>query len=117
MAVTTEVQIPVWAFQGHTVWPDVVVRYPCCSKKKAYAWAHEHDSVSERLRRWTRNPLGSARRGSNPLAVDFVHCHYSLLYKLTWVGCVEKPTVASYPKIVGSSPTVAPHCTAHLEGS
>ena len=28
------------------------------------------DSLSERLRRWTRNPLGSARRGSNPLAVD-----------------------------------------------
>ena len=27
------------------------------------------DSVPERLRRWTRNPLGSARRGSNPLAV------------------------------------------------
>ena len=30
------------------------------------------DSVSERLRRWTRNPLGSARRGSNPLAVGSV---------------------------------------------
>ena len=30
------------------------------------------DSVSERLRRWTRNPLGSARRGSNPLAVDYL---------------------------------------------
>ena len=29
------------------------------------------DTVSEWLRRWTRNPLGSARRGSNPLAVDF----------------------------------------------
>ena len=29
-----------------------------------------HDTVSERLRRWTRNPLGSARRGSNPLGVD-----------------------------------------------
>ena len=28
-----------------------------------------HDTVSERLRRWTRNPLGSARRGSNPLGV------------------------------------------------
>ena len=28
-----------------------------------------NDIVSERLRRWTRNPLGSARRGSNPLAV------------------------------------------------
>ena len=31
-----------------------------------------HDSVSKWLRRWTRNPLGSARRGSNPLAVAFV---------------------------------------------
>ena len=29
------------------------------------------DTVSERLRRWTRNPLGSARRGSNPLGVVF----------------------------------------------
>ena len=29
----------------------------------------QHDTVSERLRRWTRNPLGSARRGSNPLGV------------------------------------------------
>ena len=28
-----------------------------------------HDSVTEWLRWWTRNPLGSARRGSNPLAV------------------------------------------------
>jgi hypothetical protein len=28
-----------------------------------------YDTVSERLRRWTRNPLGSARRGSNPLGV------------------------------------------------
>ena len=27
------------------------------------------DTVSERSRRWTRNPLGSARRGSNPLGV------------------------------------------------
>ena len=31
-----------------------------------------HDTVSERLRRWTRNPLGSARRGSNPLGVVLV---------------------------------------------
>ena len=27
------------------------------------------DTVSERSRRWTRNPLGSARRDSNPLGV------------------------------------------------
>ena len=27
--------------------------------------------MSEWLRRWTRNPLGSARRGSNPLGVAF----------------------------------------------
>ena len=29
----------------------------------------DQDTVSERLRRWTRNPLGSVRRGSNPLGV------------------------------------------------
>ena len=28
--------------------------------------------MSEWLRRWTRNPLGSARRGSNPLGVDLL---------------------------------------------
>ena len=28
-----------------------------------------NDSVTEWLRRWTRNPLGSARKGSNPLGV------------------------------------------------
>ena len=37
-----------------------------CSTRRA------SDSVSEWLRRWTRNPLGSARRGSNPLAVVFL---------------------------------------------
>jgi hypothetical protein len=36
------------------------------------AEAVRQDSVSEWLRRWTRNPLGSARRGSNPLAVVLV---------------------------------------------
>ena len=31
-----------------------------------------HDTVSEWLRRWTRNPLGSAREGSNPFGVAFL---------------------------------------------
>ena len=30
-----------------------------------------NDTVSEWLRRWTRNPLGSAREGSNPFGVAF----------------------------------------------
>ena len=29
------------------------------------------DEVAERLRRWTANPLCSARMGSNPILVDF----------------------------------------------
>ena len=32
------------------------------------------DTVSEWLRRWTRNPLGSARKGSNPFGVDACAC-------------------------------------------
>ena len=31
---------------------------------------NQHDTVSEWLRRWTRNPLGFARKGSNPFGVD-----------------------------------------------
>jgi hypothetical protein len=30
------------------------------------------DTLSEWLRRWTRNPLASGRRGSNPLGVAIV---------------------------------------------
>ena len=44
--------------------------------------ASAHDSVSERLRRWTRNPLGSARRGSNPLAVDFTSTPFGV--RMQW---------------------------------
>ena len=29
-----------------------------------------NDEVAERLRRWTANPFGSARVGSNPIFVD-----------------------------------------------
>ena len=33
-----------------------------------------HDEVAEWLRRWTANPLGSPRVGSNPILVDhFTH--------------------------------------------
>merc|ERR1712242_539787 len=44
---------------------------PCLSRVLASELLRYQDSVSERLRGWTRNPLGSARRGSNPLAVAF----------------------------------------------
>ena len=37
------------------------------------------DEVAEWLRRWTANPLGSARVGSNPiLVVDFVYIRVDL---------------------------------------
>ena len=32
--------------------------------------ARTQDEVAEWLRRWTANPLGSARVGSNPILVD-----------------------------------------------
>ena len=32
--------------------------------------ALSRDSISERLRSWTRNPMGFTRRGSNPVGVD-----------------------------------------------
>ena len=40
-----------------------------CPRKITNPYVEVIDTVSEWLRRWTRNPLGSARRGSNPLGV------------------------------------------------
>ena len=45
------------------------------------------DTVSEWLRRWTRNPLASGRRGSNPLGVDlqslrFLQGFYNVLARI-----------------------------------
>ena len=47
-------------------WASVVSRLTYFLK-----WCIHHDTVSEWLRRWTRNPLGSAREGSNPFGVAF----------------------------------------------
>jgi hypothetical protein len=38
-------------------------------KKKISPTKHE-DEVAEWLRRWTANPMGSARVGSNPILVE-----------------------------------------------
>ena len=66
-----------------TAWAISFLSLPCrlrSTPKGPAAWTkllpHRCDSVSEWLRRWTRNPLGSARRGSNPLTI--VPCHRSL---------------------------------------
>ena len=48
--------------------------------------APAEDTVSEWLRRWTRNPLGSARKGSNPFGVDACAC---CLPKLSHPACVS----------------------------
>ena len=39
-------------------------------EKLCVALARRHDEVAEWLRRWTANPLGSARVGSNPILVE-----------------------------------------------
>ena len=50
------------------------------------------DTLSEWLRRWTRNPLGSARKGSNPLGV-------------AWLWCTEAPLAQAlrHPKTARTS--------------
>ena len=54
-----------------------------------------HDTVSEWLRRWTRNPLGSARKGSNPLAVARLRIHFcrdTCVVGPTAVGAAKRPS-------------------------
>ena len=54
--------------------------------------------MAERLRRWTRNPLGSAREGSNPSGVGFVsslrYCFFffetNVYFFLAWLAWLEE---------------------------
>ena len=46
------------------------------------------DEVAEWLRRWTANPLGSARVGSNPILVDK---HFHIIYFYVHAGQVHTP--------------------------
>ena len=55
----------VWCGLG----PRTLPIHSYCSGLHASTMRFFHDTVSEWLRRWTKNPLGSARRGSNPLGV------------------------------------------------
>ena len=51
--------------------PGLHQRCPSLGALKRVVWQQPfNDTVSEWLRRWTRNPLGSARKGSNPFGVD-----------------------------------------------
>ena len=42
----------------------------------AKCWRDPYDEVAEWLRRWTANPLGSARVGSNPIFVELFSYYF-----------------------------------------
>ena len=52
-----------WSEEFHTSNYKILYEYHISSLH----WLH--DAVAEWLRRWTANPLGSARVGSNPICV------------------------------------------------
>ena len=53
------------------------------------------DTVAKRLKRWTRNPLDSARRGSNPLGVAFYPMMLDMnsLSPVGWSSLTFKPVI------------------------
>jgi hypothetical protein len=59
----------------------------CTAAKMQCAGEQTCDTVSEWLRRWTRNPLGSARRGSNPLGVGDSACVVSFGQNISLRAC------------------------------
>jgi hypothetical protein len=86
------------------------------------------DTLSEWLRRWTRNPLASGRRGSNPLGVAIVdfaeamaqhavvylwrrgsylrkHMHNKEVTKYTWPGSNWRPS-ACEADVIATRPQV-----------
>ena len=51
--------------------------FSCLYIAKTDSTFYRHDEVAEWLRRWTANPMGSARVGSNPILV----VHFGLRVK------------------------------------
>ena len=83
---------------------------PCLLRRLALKLLHNQDSVSERLRRWTRNPLGSARRGSNSLAVEHapesgVACHEYVQGPAQCLYALKSHPHATHEHASGSTPT------------
>ena len=63
-----------------------LVQCPCSAiLVQVSHWGHG-DEVAEWLRRWTANPMGSARVGSNPIGVD-VYFPSMLLFNLFLRRC------------------------------
>ena len=76
------------------------------------------DSVSERLRSWSRKPMGSARAGSNPVAVvspqfllrrflgrQNIMLEFSYWRMAAWPSGLRRQLQALVRKGVGSNPT------------
>lgn len=68
---------------------------------------YRHDEVAEWLRRWTANPMGSARVGSNPiLVVHFGMAKFSGCFKFLHANKVPKKEFRyreSNPGLLGES--------------
>ena len=94
----------------HIAWICIAISNMICTHIQtcAYCWTicgnaitadacfrtRPNDTVSEWLRRWTRNPLGSARRGSNPLGVELAVVHSNLpIHNNTILIVLLKPYV------------------------
>ena len=60
---------------NHTVMQNIEIFFI----KNIFKCETQQDEVAEWLRRWTANPLGSARVGSNPILVGDLLCLISSL--------------------------------------
>ena len=47
------------------------IEFVCSCTRHMFRSSAHVDEVAEWLRRWTANPMGSARVGSNPILVEF----------------------------------------------
>ena len=84
------------------------------------------DTVAKRLKRWTRNPLDSARRGSNPLGVAFYRMMLDMnsLSPVGWSSLTFKPVIcrlrsaakekqgAGWARVSSGRLCSLPNCTA-----
>ena len=77
-------------------------------KSMIFGQHSSEDTVSEWLRRWTRNPFGSARRGSNPLGVVFT-ATFPFTYPEALIPSITPKPIASSPFPKWRQPFSAKH--------
>ena len=66
---------------GRRMFLPNTIEFVCSCTRHMFPPCGHGDEVAEWLRRWTANPMGSARVGSNPILVEFFSMANKIIFR------------------------------------